>query len=164
MANGIGDRMVRAAKLESDLYEEVEHDTRATPQAALVVVLVSIASGIGTGIGGILDDKGAIWFLWGLLFGIFTSLIGWLIWAFITRWIGGTIFRTAETEVDYGQMLRTLGFAQSPGVLRILGFIPVLGWIINFFVWIWILFAGVIAVRQAMDFSTGRAIATVIVG
>ena len=42
------DRMIRAAKLDSHLYEEVEADTGAMGQAMLVVVLSSIAAGIGS--------------------------------------------------------------------------------------------------------------------
>ncbi len=156
-------RMIRAAKLDVDLYEEVEADTGANGQAFAVVVLVSVASGIGWGISGAITEGGAS-FVWGFLIGIVTSIVGWLVWAGITYWIGTTIFRGPETEATYGQLLRTLGFAQTPGVLRILVFIPILGGLIAFVAWIWALIAGVIAVRQALDFSTGRAIATVVVG
>jgi hypothetical protein len=156
-------RMVRAAKLDVDLYEEVEADTGANGQAFAVVLLVSVASGIGWAIAGAIDSEG-IWILWGFLIGIATSIVGWLVWAAITYWIGSTIFKGPETEATYGQLLRTLGFAQSPGVLRVLVFIPFLGGLISFAVWVWVLVAGVIAVRQALDFSTGRAIGTVVVG
>ncbi len=156
-------RMIRAARLDVDLYEEVEADTGANGQAFAVVVLVSVASGIGWGISGAITEGGG-YFVWGLLIGIVSSIAGWLVWAAITYWLGTTIFRGPETEATYGQLLRTLGFAQTPGVLRILVFIPILGGLIAFVAWIWALIAGVIAVRQALDFSTGRAIGTVVVG
>ncbi|MBE0480093.1 MAG: YIP1 family protein [Dehalococcoidia bacterium] len=156
-------KMIRAAKLDVDLYEEVEADSRATGQAFLVVIIVSIAAGIGTGLGGIIEG-GGLQFLWGLLVGLFTSIAGWLIWALITYVVGTTIFKGPETKATYGELLRTLGFAQSPGVFRILAFIPFIGWLILLVTWVWSLVAGVIAVRQALDFSTGRAIATVVVG
>ena len=41
-------RMLRAAKLDSSLYEEVESDTSALLPAMFVVLLSSLAAGIGT--------------------------------------------------------------------------------------------------------------------
>ena len=157
-------RMIRAAKLDVDLYEEVELDTTANGQAFLAVVLVSLASGIGTGIAGLLTQEGGLWFMWGLLIGLGTSIIGWLAWSFIAYIIGTKVFRGPETSATWGELLRTIGFSTSPGILRLLSFIPILGGIISFGASIWALIAGVIAVRQALDFSTGHAIATCIVG
>lgn len=73
-----------------------------------------------------------------------------------TRFFGGT--------ADWGELLRTIGFAQSPGVLYVLGIIPILGGLVRFAVMIWILVAGVIAIRQALDFSTGKAVLTAVLG
>ena len=100
----------------------------------------------------------------GLLVGVTTSIIGWLAWAFITYWIGKTIFKGPQTEVTYGQMLRTLGFANSPGILRIFSFVPFVGGLIAFVATVWVLIAGIVAIRQALDFSTWRAIGTAFVG
>ena len=80
-------RMIRAAKLDIQFYEEVEADTTATGQAFLAVILVSLATGIGAGIVG-LATKGGIWFLWGLLIGLISSIVGWLAWSFIAYIIG----------------------------------------------------------------------------
>ncbi len=156
-------KMILASRLDANLYEDVEADTRANGQALTVVVLASTATGIGTGISGLVAN-GAIWLLWGLMIGIVTSIVGWLVWAFITYWIGKTIFKGPQTEVTYGQMLRTLGFANSPGVFRILSFVPFIGGLIAFAASIWVLIAGIIAIRQALDFSTWRAIGTAAVG
>lgn len=161
----ITNRMVRAAKLDVDLYEEVEADTTANWQAFAVVIIVSLAAGIGGGISGLFsNDEGITGFLWGLLIGLGSSIIGWLLWALVTYLIGVTIFKTEETEADYGQLLRTLGFASTPGILAFFVFIPFLGGLLFFVAFIWKLVAGVIAVRQALDFSTWRAIGTCIVG
>lgn len=163
MSKSITSRMVRAAKLDINLYEEVEADTTATSQAFLAVILVSLATGIGSAIAG-LATKGGIWFLWGLLIGLVTSTIGWLAWSFFAYIIGTKLFKGPETSATWGELLRTIGFSNSPGILRIFSFIPFLGGIIAFGASVWALIAGVIAVRQALDFSTGRAIATCIVG
>jgi len=157
------DRMVRAAKLDVNLYEEVEADTKANWQAFWAVVVASLATGLGTAIGS-LGDHRPIWFLWGLLIGVGVALLGWLLWALLTYAIGVTIFKGPQTEADYGQLLRTIGFSNSPGVLRFFSFIPFIGWLISLVATVWALVAGVIAVRQALDFSTWRAIGTCLIG
>ncbi len=152
----LGDRMIRAAKLDRGLYEEVEADTGATGQAMLVVVLSSIAAGIGSaGAGG----------LNGLLFGALSALAAWYIWAFLTYFIGTRILPESQTEADVGQLLRTTGFSSSPGLLRIFGIVPGLTGIVFLGCAVWMLVAMVIAVRQALDYhGTGRAFGVCLIG
>ena len=154
--SSFANRMVRAAKLDVNLYEEVEADKQAIGQALGVVVLASLAAGIGsvgtTGISG-------------LFLGTMAALIGWLIWAFITFYVGTKLLPEPQTQADYGELLRTIGFASSPGVLRILGVVPLLGTIIFVVCGIWMLVAMVIAVRQALDYkSTWRAVGVCFIG
>jgi hypothetical protein len=144
-------RMKGAALLHIDTYEEVEADHTATGQAAGVVALVAIAQAIGgAGEGG-----------FGIFAGVISALLGWLLWAGITYLIGAKLFGGTAT---WGELLRTIGFAQTPGVLHLLGLIPVLGGIIRFGVAIWVLIAGIIAIRQALDINTGKAILTAVLG
>lgn len=150
---GFTERMVGAATLNVPTYEEVEHDTTATGQAALVVTLVAIAGAIGSyGMGG---GVGAA------LGQVISAFVGWLIWAAVTLFIGTKVF---DGTADMGEMLRTLGFAQSIGIVRVLGVVPFLGWIVSLVASIWMLVCGVVAVRQALDFTTGKAIGTVVLG
>ena len=160
---GLLNRMIRAAKLDASLYEEVEKDATATNQALLVVVIASVCSGIGSAIGGQMAG-GMGGPVVGLVVGVVTALVGWFVWSFITYFIGTRLFKGPKTEATYGQLLRCIGFSDSPLVLSILSFIPILGGIISFVASIWALVAMIVAVRQALDFSTGRAIATCIVG
>jgi hypothetical protein len=152
----ITDRMIRAAKLDVNLYEEVEADKGAMGQAMAVVVLSSVAAGIGAvGTAGIK----------GLVLGTIVALVGWFIWAFLTYYIGTRLLPEPQTKADYGELLRTIGFSSSPGVLRVLGIIPMLGNILNFICGIWMLVAMVIAVRQALDYkSTWRAVGVCLIG
>lgn len=154
--NQFTDRMVRAAKLDVNLYEEVEADKGALGQAMAVVVLSSLAAGIGsTGQAG----------LGGILTGTVLALVGWYVWAYITYFIGTRFLPEPQTKADHGELLRTIGFSSSPGLLRILGFIPVLGSVILLLSSIWMLVAMVIAVRQALDYeSTGRAVGVCVIG
>jgi hypothetical protein len=103
-------------------------------------------------------------FFLSLFVGLISALVFWLIWSLITYHVGTKFFKGPQTKATYGELLRTIGFAATPGVLLIFVFIPFVGGIISFLVWIWMLVAMVIAVRQALDFTTGRAIGTVLVG
>ncbi len=150
------DRMIRAAKLDVALYEEVEADKGAMGQAMGVVILSSVAAGIGT-----IGTTG----IKGLVLGTIVALVGWFIWAFLTYFIGTRLLPEPQTKADYGELLRTIGFSSSPGVLRVLGIIPMLGAILNFIIGIWMLVAMVIAVRQALDYkSTWRAVGVCLIG
>lgn len=151
-------RMLGAARLSSDTFEEVEADSGAMIQALLVVVIVSIASGIG----GILSGDSTV--LDGLLFGVIRGLVGWVVWALIALLIGTTILKSASTEADWGQVARCTGFAQTPGLLGILVFIPIAGGIILVLSFIWQLAAMVVAVRQSLDYtSTWRAFFVILI-
>jgi Yip1 domain len=149
------DRMVRASRFDASLYEEVEPDIDATGQAALVVLIAALASGVGA-----LREGGPL----GVAIAVSGGLVGWVLWAAITFWIGRHLFATAATKVTPGQMLRTLGFSHSPGVLNVAGVFPGVGPLITALVGLWVLALGILAIRQAMDFGTGRAIATAITG
>src|SRR4051794_11066892 len=154
------ERMMRAARLDSNLYEEVEHDLGATSQAATVVGIVALCGGLGNAIG--LASGGEVGKAVGAFVGqIVAAYIGWVLWSYITYWIGTSMFKGVATP---GELLRTVGFAQTPGVLNILAFIPVLGGLAAFAAGIWALVAGVIALRQALDITTGQAIITAIIG
>jgi hypothetical protein len=156
----MSDRMMRAARLDPQVYEELEHDLTATGQALTVVVVVAVASGIGHALGEILGGHpGAA--LGGFIAGIVTALLGWAVWSFLAYIIGTKLFGGIAT---YGELLRTIAFAQSPGVLNILNFIPILGGLIGIGLGLWILAATIIAMRQALDFDTTKAVLTAIVG
>lgn len=138
---------IRAARLDIEFYNTVENDASLTGQAAMLVAIVSLLSGIGNGL-----VRGS--FIGQAIGAVVAGLIGWLIGAFIIDWIGRSFF---EGESDFGQMQRVLGYAQAP---RAIGVVPFLGWVAL----IWTLVATVVAVREGQDFSTGAAIVTVLLG
>ena len=148
-------RLVGAARLDSSVYEEVEHDRDATGQAAIVVVLGSIATGIGS-----LSENG----VWGLVFGVVFGLLAWAVYAWLTYFIGTRLFAGSETRADWGELARTLAFANGPRLLLVLAAIPALFEVVGFVVFVWIVVATIVALRAALDFSTIRAIATALVG
>jgi hypothetical protein len=150
------ERMIRAAKLDIALYEEVEADTHATGQAALVVILSSLAAGIGS-----LVSAGVS----GIVFGTLMALIGWYIWAYMTYFIGTKFLPAPQTHVTPGELLRTIGFASSPGLLRLVGIIPGLTGLVFVVTSLWMLAAMIVAVKQALDYqSILRAIGVCAIG
>lgn len=145
------ERMLRAARLDTTVYEEVERDPNATSQALLVVVIVAVLGGIGGGVRlGVLGFVG----------GIIAAIVAWIVWSLITYLIGTTVFKGTAT---FGEMLRCIGFAYTPSALRLFAFIPFLGGIIVLVALIWTLFTMIIAIRQALDISTGQAIITAVI-
>ena len=147
----IVDRMRGAAMLDVATYEEVEHDEKATGQAAVVVIIVAVCSAIG-----------AVWRGGpSIIMAPVSAVLGWLLWSAVSYLIGTRLLGGTAT---WGELLRTVGFAQSPGVLMIFGIIPLLGWMVRVVVGLWLLVAGIIAIRQALDFSTGKAVVTALLG
>jgi hypothetical protein len=79
--------------------------------------------------------------------------------------IGTRLLPTAQTHADWKQLLRTTGFASAPGLIRVAGLIPLIGWFVYLIAGIWMLAAFVVAVRQALDYtSTLRAVGVCVLG
>lgn len=149
-------RIIRAMKLDVRLYEEVEADKTALPQAMAVVAASSIAAGIGAGVK--IGPEG-------MLLGALAALAGWYIWAWLVYLIGTKLLPQPQTKSDIGELLRTIGFSTAPGLIRVLGVIPGVGQFVFWACGIWMLVAMVIAVRQALDYnSTWRAVGVCLVG
>jgi hypothetical protein len=150
-------RLIGAAALDAAVYEDVEADTGATAQAFAVVLLSSVAGGIGLrGVSG-----GPV----NIAFFSMVALLAWIAWALVTYAIGAFLLPEPQTSVDVGELMRTLGFAATPGLLRILGAIPPLALPVLGVTAVWMLAAMVVAVRQALDYtSTARAVAVCVVG
>jgi len=150
------DRMIRAARLEPTLYEEVEADRSTMGQATAVVLISSLAAGIPA-----LSAAGVR----GIVMVTLLTVAGWYVWAALTWFIGTRILPEAETRADMGELLRTLGFSSAPGVIRVFGIIPGIGVFLDLAAAVWMLASMVVAVRQALDYSsTARAVAVCLIG
>ena len=142
-------RMIRAAQLDPRLYAEVEADKTATFQAASVVLLAAFAGGI--------NFPGAPFAI--LFGGLLAALVGWLLFAYIIYLIGAKLLPEPATKADFGALLRAMGFANAPGVVKLLGIIPELRLLVFFVAMVWVLVATVTAVRHALSYtSSWRAI------
>ena len=148
------ERAIGAARLDSRIYKEVAHDRGATMQAAALVVLSSIITAGAYALG-----SGEVEFF---LIAIAFGLPGWAVYAWLAYLIGTRLLAGPETSADWGELARALGFAQTPRLLVALGFVPVLGQVFSFVVWIWLLVTTVVALRAVLDFGTRRAIGTAV--
>lgn len=151
-----GQRLTGVLKLQPATFEEIEASPSANAQAAAVVVLASIAAGIGAGVmGGFVP----------LVQVTLAALIGWIMWAGVTYLIGGRLMPEPGTHTNMGELLRVIGFSYAPNIFAVFAFIPVIGVLVRVVVAFWLLAATVIAVRQALDYrSTMRAVAVVLIG
>ena len=148
-------RLIGTACLDSQSYEEIEADHHVNVQAIAIVLISSVAASIGAGIKSMEDT----------LFLLVFAVANWIIWVLLTLFIGTKLLPQRETRSDFGEIFRTTAFSSAPGVFRILGLVPVIGWYLFIGATIWMLLTFVIAIRQALDFeSTGRALAVSLLG
>jgi len=157
--NAMLGRAIRAAKLDVTLYQEVEHDNSLNQEALMVVIIASSLAALGALIGGIFTGFTAAVFamIWTVIWGV----AGYYIWSYLTWFIGTRLF---DGTAEPGELLRTIGYATAPRALGVLVFIPCIGWLVVFLAGIWSLICGVIAVREALNFDTSKAIITVVIG
>ena len=149
-------RVIGALKLQTSVYEEVEADRGATAQALAVVVISSVATGVGVSRTSSLAS---------LIAGALAALFGWFIWAGFTYVIGTKMLPEPQTKSNVGELLRTTGFASAPAIFHLLARLPLIGGVVSLAVSVWMLVAMVIAVRQALDYrSTGRAVGVCVIG
>jgi len=151
----LASRLLGSASLKVSSYEEIESDRHATWQAVAIVVLSSLGAAIGIGNTSLIGIAALLFF----------AIATWMIWVLLTLFIGTQLLPGKQTKADFAQLVRTTGFSAAPGILRALGVVPGIGWILFLAATIWMLFTYVVAVRQALDYtSTGRALAVCLLG
>lgn len=156
MIKVLGERMIRAAKLDGSLYEEIKGDRRAPVQAAMVVILSAMAAGVGA----IVRDG-----LGGFFFVTMQAMVQWYVWAFFTYLVGTRLLQEPQTKIDFGATVRMISFASAPGVVRLLGVIPGLGGFVFGLASAWMLGAMVVAVREVLNYTTTfRAVGACVIG
>ncbi len=148
------ERVLRAMRLDSSLYREVAADDRLLGEAALMVLVATLFSAIGTGIG---SRHWALGFGAELINGL---LIGWLLWAVIANLVGD--FLGGRSQLS--EMVRALGYANAPRFVGVLGFLPCVGPFFRLAAWLLTIAAGVIAIRETMEFDTFKALVTAVIG
>ncbi len=175
-------RIIGVFKLNAATFNEIEQDKTATTQAALVVVLVALISGIGAAIGAVMLNRTMPGLMEGLegslgegfdmslipqmspigafLNAVIGALLSWLVWSALTYFVGTKLF---NGTADMGEMLRVIGFAQAPRLLSALGFIPCIGALFSIAGWVWALAASFVGIREGLDLDNGKTLLTIIV-
>lgn len=146
-------RLVGAAMLDRGMYEAIEADARATRQAALTVLLASLAAGLGAG--GVWTPDPSRFALVSVI-----ALVTWLAWAMLTFQIGTWVLPGRQTASSFGELLRTIGFAAAPGLFQVFAVLPGMATPVFAVTTAWMFVAMVVGVRHALDYQrTGRALA-----
>lgn len=147
------DRLIGVFRLNAQTFQDIVLDKNATGQAALLVLLVALVTGVGGGIASLLFGRGQFLqvFLWLTL----SLITGWLLWSVLLYLIGTAIF---GSQAGLAETLRVIGFATTPYLLSI---VPCLGFVVG---WLWSLAAGFVAVRQGLDLDNTKAFLTIVVG
>ncbi len=150
-------RLMGAATLDAGMYEGIEADRSTSLQAAMTVVLASLAAGIGAG----------GWYgVHPLTLAAVSVLacITWVAWAVLIFHIGTHMLPEPQTRVTLGELLRTTGFAAAPGLLQVFAVLPALSGPVFVATWVWMLATMVFAVKHALDYtSPWRAVAVCLV-
>ncbi len=146
-------RLLGAATLDDGMYEGIEADRSITWQACLTVLLSSVAAGFGAS--GWYGPRPAVLLAVGAI-----ALVTWGAWAMLVYQIGTRLLPEPDTRADWGELLRTIGFAASPGLFQIFAAFPRVTVPVFVAVWIWMFVAMITAVRHALDYgSNSRAVA-----
>ena len=152
----VAERVTGVLALRPSVFEDIEADHHANAQAFAVVVLASMAAGLGGGL-----SNGAI----GMVRETIGAVVGWVMWAGVTYVLGARLLPERDTRTDMGELLRVMGYSSAPTFFTILAPVPFLGRAVPSIVSFWLLATTVLAVRQALDYrSTLRAFAVVIIG
>jgi hypothetical protein len=140
-------RAMGAAMLDRSMYEGIEADRSINAQAAVVVLMSSLAAGFGAG--GWLDSDLRVF----LSLSVF-ALTTWMIWALLTHQVGTHILPEAQTRATLGELLRTVGFAAAPGLLFVFAAFPLMTVPVFVATVAWMFVAMVVAVQHALDYSS----------
>jgi len=157
--NRIINGMIRAARLDKNFYEEVEHDESYNQDALVVVIMVSLVGALGGFLGLLFRGhigSAVVLFVYQAVIGV----AGYYLWVFVAQFVGTKLFKGTG---DFGEVQRALGFAYAPQVLNIFHFIPCAGWLVSIVAWIWSIATGFVAIRQSLDQDDTNAALTVIV-
>jgi hypothetical protein len=151
-----GERVVGAMQLDARAFHDVEHDPGAIGQSVGVIALAAVSAGLGN-----------LWYggISGIFTGVVIALVGYLVWAVIVWLVGTKVMPDPQTSAEFPETFRVIAFAAAPGLFGFITFIPILGWLLMFVIWIWTIAAMVIAVRTVLDYtSTGKAVGVVLIG
>lgn len=146
------DRIIGVVKLQESAYAEIKRDASALNQAVLVVLLSALATNVWVAV---FAPNGLV----RALGGVVLAFAAWLLFGTLAWWLGTRWFAPKWAPPDLRQMLTLTGFATAPAVLNILGFVPLIGWLILMVASIWSLLTAYTAVRVGLAADERNALA-----
>jgi hypothetical protein len=157
------DRIIGAFTFRSGVYADVERDKAFTTTAWILVAVVAFINQIGAA-----ASRDLVGWLVGAVVGTVTAVIGFALGAFVINFVGRAAF---NADVNFDEMVRTLGLAyvwQVVGAIGIVGVIsPALecvagpALLVAGLLW---LVASFVAMKEALDLEWLQTIVTVIIG
>ena len=132
-------RMLRAARMDAQLFEEIVSDPTLQGQSVWVVAIFAMATAFGTFT---LISGTAV------NIGLLTTMIGWYIWAFSVFYIGTRILKGDSAPPDRKTIMRVMAFACAPGIFRLLGLIPKTTTLVFIVTSLWMLATAVFGLKK----------------
>lgn len=149
--DGLFERLIAALRLDLELYQLVSADPGANSQAFRVVLLAGVSNGLS-----LVGRLGTM----GVAAGVGAAILGWLLWTGVI-WLVATLLGQRATGRS---LLRGLAFANSPGVLLIVGIVPVLGAVARFAIVLWLVATTMRAVQAVFEVTRRRAMVIAVGG
>ena len=122
---GLVNRLVRLARLDTTVFDEVRLDASATVPSVIVAVVATFLAGFGGWLWWVMSSdfdtgSGQVLIKSAILGSIF-AIAMWVVWVLLVYVILTQVFRA---QADVQQLVRTMGMAAAPLGLTILMFIP----------------------------------------
>ena len=150
-------RFIGALMLDAGAYEDIESDRRAGASAVFVIALACAAGAFAAKSLSVAGSPG-------FAIAMAMTLGWWIVWAMLITAIGTRLLPEPQTRSNPSELLRSIGFAAAPGTLYALAAMPVAAPYVFVLASVWMIAATVIAVRQALDYTTTwRAIAVCVI-
>lgn len=153
------DRIMGVLTLKAPVYKQIAEDENATTTAAIIVVVMAIFAGVvGAVLLGVVGSSlppeqmaQAGTPLGTAIKTIINAIVGWLIGSWVIAFVAKTFF---GGKTNFGEMLRVFGYTQ---IFQVFAIVPCLGTLVAL---ILSLIGAVIGIREASEFSTGKAVMT----
>jgi len=145
-------RIYRSIKIDPGVFDEIQKDKKATPSAAILVLLttigVLIALYLVSGSRSIIFSGSALF-----IFGSIIALVMWIISSYIIYFIGVKMFPDKKTNISFVSLLNVLGFAYAPALIRVFSFTENLFKVLWVGSWFWVFACSAVAIKQCLNYK-----------
>lgn len=159
----IMNRVMRLARLDTTVFEEVRDDQSETIPAIIVAAVSTLIAGLGGFLWLVIDDggfngisiDGGDAFLKTFLLGSIFAIVLWLVWVAVAFFVLVQVFRE---PADIQSLFRTMGYGAIPLAGTILMFVPAISFGIALLFMVMFFVMQVYAVQAATGTTADRAL------